>query len=347
MVVKWVAVSFAAAMLSVFPSYGALTTTAAGTAAGFGAVTSVVSGWTEQTTDSKGQVGPLGVVITSLGTMLVTDSTGNVYSFASDANGQVFVPGSATASYAKNDAVGLANIGGTLYMTQNALDDLLRISNTGASLAVVTNAIPQHLNGLIVDPITNHLIVSGDGRGIFDVNPTTGAFTTIQPGAAGTAAYDGIALSADGTTLYAADATNNRVVSINLSTDAITSLGAVTNPDGIAVGTGVRAGNIYVNTNGTLTPSTPGQFIQISLAAGNAQTVIATGGSRGDFVYVDPCGKILITQSDGLVTFGGGCLFAAAPEPGTFALLGMALGLVGLVRRRRCGLTRRSRLVAQ
>jgi sugar lactone lactonase YvrE len=329
MVVKWMTAGLAAIALSVAPAYGVLATTPAGTAAGFGAVNSVIGGWSEQTTASTGQVGPLGMVITSLGTLLVTDSTGNVYSFASDANGQTFVPGSATASYAANDAVGLANIAGVLYMSEHGNHDIVKVNNTGVQVGgAVTTISPQNLGGLIVDPATNHLIVSGDGRGIFDVNPTTGTSTVIEAGGTGTAAYDGIALSADDKTLYAADVTNQRVVSINLTTDAITSLGTVTNPDGIAVGTGARAGNIYVNTNG-------GQFIQISLSAGNAQTVIATGGSRGDFVYVDPCGKILITQSDSIVTFGTGCgLFSQTPEPGTFALLGIGMGLVGLARRR-------------
>jgi hypothetical protein len=332
MVVKWMTAGLAAMALSVAPAYGVLATTAAGTAAGFGAVNSVVSGWSEQTTASTGQVGPLGIVITSLGTMLVTDSTGNVYSFSSDANGQAFVPGSATATYAANDAVGLANIAGVLYMSQHGNHDIIKVNNTGTQVgAAVTTISPQNLGGLIVDPATGHLIVSGDGRGIFDVNPTTGTSTVIEAGGTGTAAYDGIALSADDKTLYAADVTNQRVVSINLTTDVITSLGAnnsVVNPDGIAVGTGARAGNIYVNTNG-------GQFIQINLAT-NAQTVIATGGTRGDFVYVDPCGKILITQSDSIVTFGTGCgLFSTTPEPGTFALLGIGIGLVGLARRRR------------
>ncbi len=62
-------------------------------------------------------------------------------------------------------------------------------------------------------------------------------------------------------------------------------------PDGIAVGVGPVAGNLFVNTNG-------GRVVEINQTTG-AQTVIATGGSRGDFVTVDPNdGTLLLTQSD-------------------------------------------------
>ena len=65
-------------------------------------------------------------------------------------------------------------------------------------------------------------------------------------------------------------------------------------PDGIALGTGPVAGNLFVNTNG-------GTVVEVNLATA-AQTVIASGGSRGDFVTVDPNnGTLLVTQSDRLM----------------------------------------------
>ncbi len=50
--------------------------------------------------------------------------------------------------------------------------------------------------------------------------------------------------------------------------------------DGTAIGYGNLAGNIFVNTNG-------GTVFEVNLTT-NAQTLIASGGSRGDFVTVDP-----------------------------------------------------------
>ncbi len=64
-----------------------------------------------------------------------------------------------------------------------------------------------------------------------------------------------------------------------------------TGPDGIALGTGPVAGNLFVNTNG-------GTVVEVNLKTA-AQTIIASGGSRGDFVTVDPNnGTLLLTQTD-------------------------------------------------
>jgi hypothetical protein len=51
-------------------------------------------------------------------------------------------------------------------MRQNVNGALHKVSNTDTDLGgvTITPAIGQHLNGMIVDPFTNHLIISGDGR---------------------------------------------------------------------------------------------------------------------------------------------------------------------------------------
>ncbi|MEP6755633.1 MAG: PEP-CTERM sorting domain-containing protein, partial [Chthonomonadales bacterium] len=71
----------------------------------------------------------------------------------------------------------------------------------------------------------------------------------------------------------------------------------------------------------------------------SASTLIASGGSRGDFVAVDPNGTLLLTQIDRIQRLtapqGGG--FGQTPEPGTLAMIGGmgAFGGLFLVRRRR------------
>ena len=73
--------------------------------------------------------------------------------------------------------------------------------------------------------------------------------------------------------------------------------------DGIALGKGPVAGNLFVNTNG-------GTVVEVNLATA-AQTLIASGGSRGDFVTVDPNnGTLLVTQSDRIMRL----------VPGVFAI---------------------------
>jgi hypothetical protein len=64
-------------------------------------------------------------------------------------------------------------------------------------------------------------------------------------------------------------------------------------PDGTAIGlSGTIARLLFVNTN-------EGHLIEFDLNT-LLETVIFIGGSRGDFVTVDPNGTLLITQTDGL-----------------------------------------------
>jgi hypothetical protein len=53
---------------------------------------------------------------------------------------------------------------------------------------------------------------------------------------------------------------------------------------------GTLVGKLFVNTNG-------GQLVEVDLAT-LAQTIVDSGGSRGDFVVAAPDGSPLLTQSD-------------------------------------------------
>jgi len=96
-------------------------------------------------------------------------------------------------------------------------------------------------------------------------------------------------------------------------------------PDGAAVGIGPLAGRIFTNTNG-------GQVVAVNLTT-KVETVIASGGSRGDFATLDPSnGSLLLTQTDEILRltppaggFGGG----AVPEPSSLVL--MSSGLLGFL----------------
>jgi len=140
---------------------------------------------------------------------------------------------------------------------------------------------------------------------------------------------DGLTFSADGKTLYAA-IYGQSVEAYDLATGKKTFSAAVPGSDGTALGTGNLDGFIFANTNF-------GQLIEINLKTG-AQTVIGTGGSRGDFVEVDPNGTLLLTQSDRILRLtapeGGG--FGTAPAPPAFVLAAVgALCLGGYGWRRR------------
>ena len=95
--------------------------------------------------------------------------------------------------------------------------------------------------------------------------------------------------------LYAAVA-GSHIYAYNALTGAfIQDLGFVSGgADGTAIGqSGSIAGDLFVNTN-------DGHVIEIDTTT-LAQTIIASGGSRGDFVTVDPNGTLLLTQTDDIL----------------------------------------------
>ena len=104
-----------------------------------------------------------------------------------------------------------------------------------------------------------------------------------------------------------AAAAANSVLGYDTTTGALVfNPGTVNSSDGTAVGTGALAGNIFANTN-------DGRLVEINLST-TAQTVIASGGSRGDFVKVDPSnGTLLLTQSDSILRLTGGVF--SVPHP--------------------------------
>lgn len=169
-----------------------------------------------------------------------------------------------------------------------------------------------------------------------DVNPSNGASSVVRTFPNLGDAADGVAVTADGKTAYVASGTGH-ILGIRLSDGAIVfdsgSLPvSADRPDGIAIGIGSLDGKLFVNTNG-------GDVFEIDIST-LAQTLIAAGGSRGDFVTVDPAnGSLLLTQSDDIVRLtpaaGGG--FVGGPivvlEPTTWGLFGV--GLVSLLGSRR------------
>ena len=65
--------------------------------------------------------------------------------------------------------------------------------------------------------------------------------------------------------------------------------------DGIAIGSGDLRNELFVNTN-------QGTIVEVSITSPSTHTVIASGGSRGDFATVDPNnGTFLLSQTDRVV----------------------------------------------
>ncbi|HWE40560.1 MAG TPA: PEP-CTERM sorting domain-containing protein [Isosphaeraceae bacterium] len=271
---------------------------------------------------STSNIGPVGIGFAPGGNVLVTDygsAAGTMYNFATDTDGQHAGPGLATATYGANNPTGIATLDGNLYMALQGSGAVYQINNDGTFRQVIATGIPTATD-IVADPATGKLYVSALGSGIYVIDTTN----KNQVSRLSTISTDGMSLSADGKTLYVANGGN--LLAVSTATGLQTQyLGFISGLDGTALGTGTLAGNIFANTNG-------GSVVEVSLNTLN-QTVIASGGSRGDLVKVDPHnGTLLLTQSDSILRLSpptGGGFGNPAPEPSTLILAAVG-GLTGL-----------------
>jgi hypothetical protein len=301
--------------------------TAAGTAQGF-TLSTFADGFV-----SINSIGPVGIGFPNSGGVLVSDKDGSVRLFPTDTDGQH--ASSVSPVFPAGGIGDMAKAGGLIYMGQNggATGDIVQLNDNGTLNHVVVSGLAKNVLGMATNPTNQHIFVAtgsvSPGGGFVDLNPLTGG-TKLFP----SAWADG--LSTDGLTLYAAyGGAGGGVAGYSLSDGATVFTSFVPFADGTALGTGALAGNIFVNTNS-------GTIVEVNLAT-NVQTVIASGGSRGDFVKVDPSnGTLILTQTDTVVRLtppaGGGFVGGpAVPEPSSLCLFGTmtAAGLCGSALRNR------------
>jgi hypothetical protein len=239
-----------------------------------------------------GLVGPWGITFPATGGVLVSDSPGNLHYFASDTDGQDAgsVP---TQSYGPGNARDIVTINGKNYMGQDAgSNQIEQVNDDGTLNQVIVSSLPGHSFGMVADPANGHVFVSIEldksNSEIVDVDPIAHTWKKFVKNGL----MDGITISADGSTLYAARRTDDHIVGFATSTgNLVFDSGFVAGgPDGITVGTGLYTQFLVVNTNA-------GTVIGINLNTKH-QTVVADGGSRGDFARTDyRNGSFLVSQT--------------------------------------------------
>src|SRR5262249_45444353 len=147
---------------------------------------------------SQPGIGPLGVVLTSTGGVLVSDATGDVLLFPTDSDNQTLPPVNRITGYGVGNAQGLARLGNANYLAQDTNGAIVQLNPDGTLLKTVVTGIPG-ATGLVADPLSGHLFVSTATQNeIFEVDPQAGTKTLF----AISANPDGLALSGDGRTLY-------------------------------------------------------------------------------------------------------------------------------------------------
>jgi hypothetical protein len=285
----------------------ALTLTPAGQALGL-ALSTFATGFPTTSGNGgtgNGIAGPGGIAFPGSGGVLVGDAPGNVRLFPTDLDGQTALAAPVGQSYGLDNALGVAMVGTHIYMAQLSSGRVVEINPDGTLNQVIVTGVPLAA-GIVANPTNGHLFVSTiSNNQIFEVDPIARTKTLFA-----NASFDGLAISPDGSTLYGArvyndPASQGHVWGYNTTTHALVFdsgfLGTV-GIDGIALATGPLAGNIFVNTN-------DGTVVEVNVTT-LAQTTVATNGTRGDFVTVDPTNNtLLLTQSDSLVRMSPG-LFA-------------------------------------
>lgn len=257
------------------------------------------------------------------------------------------IDGQTTASFLQANPItgggslALASYGGQLYGSDHSTGLFYKLNQNGtiASTMPIIGAISNY--GLWANPVNGHLLASAT-TGLIDIDPSNNTFTTIF---ATSDLLDGVTVSPDGTHVYVADVTTQEVLGFKIvggvndyNSGALfsTVTTGYAGPDGMGVlgGTCAYAGDIVVNNNdgtvGLIDPSAPGQ------------TVIASGGTRGDYAGLDTSnGTLFLSQNERIarIQAPAGCSIGTAttdfptPEPTGLAVL--ASGLLTLVALRR------------
>ena len=267
-------------------------------------------------------VGPLGIEFSGT-RVVITDDDGDVRSFP-DVDGQDASQTAVGQNYDYEGAVGLAHLGGKFYMTNKTQQSVVQINADGTLNQVVVTGIAG-ATGIVGNPATGHLFVTTSGTPcIYDVDPDKKTSTLWL---SGLPAPDGMALSSDNKILYVAmENASGDIVGYDTTTKEVKwdynqrNPGTpIANPDGIVLGSGSLAGKLVVNTN-------LGKVYQIDTLTG-AAVLLASGGSRGDFVSADPGGSELLTQTDSVLRL--------TPPPGssfsTLAIKSLTLSPVSVV----------------
>lgn len=299
-------------------------------AAGFG-LTTFATGFPHSGNTTTG-IGPLGVAFAADGGVLVSAYTGPLYRLPSDANHQVV--SNAQIIDSQGGYGGLSTLAGNVYGVTNSFGGtIFQIDPVTGTVLQAVGVGLGHSYGMETN-FANGTFLVATSTGIMEVNPYTNNPNRLVM----STFVDGITINPAGTRVYGADSVNGHVLGFNISTGQKTfdfNFGSNSEGiDGLALGSGSLQGNIFVNTN-------TGNLWEINLTT-QLLTLIGTGGSRGDYLTIDPKdNSLLISQSDRILRLTaptGGGFGASVPEPASTVLLSLGMAAIlgyRLVLRRR------------
>lgn len=284
--------------------------------------------------------GPFGVAMTTTGNVIVSTGSGTQYVFA-NTDGQT--TGSALFTHPSSASTSAyATAGGSPYGAQGGR--YVAFKSDGTVDRTLTGVTASPYLGMWGNPVNGHIIAQSNA-GLIDINPLAngglGSFRVINGGVFG----DGVTVSPDGLTAYVE--TGSQIVGFNIATGVQTyasgGFAGLSGPDGSGVITSTNSldGDIIVNFNGNGS-NTGG--IGLLDPSSSTFSIIATGGTRGDYVSPDTSnGTLFLDYSDTVerLSCGPNCSIGgppppppSVPEPGTLVLLGTGLAALGTMVRR-------------
>lgn len=250
-------------------------------------------------------LGPMGVLATRtqflVTTPFCTGGSGGTYSFPATGGDVPMV------TPVHDGFFGLARSGSTFWAGSGNIVpfDPSTLEPSGPPVPVQTKC---GVYGLASDPLSTDIYVSSCD-GVYAVHDPTGNPSSAR--ISDTGSYDGVAFTPDGQHLWAAEPSTGDVVEFARSGTVEHSIFIGRGPDGIAVARNAApngvAGNVFVNDN-------DGTIVRIDPNSSYAVTVVASGGSRGDFSTVGPDGCLYVTQIDRVEKISP-CIFAPPPIP--------------------------------
>jgi hypothetical protein len=315
--------------LSASHAQAALTLTPTGTGLGF-SLTTFVSGY-------SAQYGPLSQGILADGKVITGSLLGTKIYVFNDVDNQTLGNAVSSVSYTcqtGNCNYSMTTAGGQVYGAQAQGGTFVHFDASGATTPIPNLQAAGVVGnlGMWGNPVDGHLIASSN-KGLLDINPLDGSFRVVNANLF----PDGVTVSPNGQVVYVEN--GGTVQSYNLVNGALLNTYLTGHsPDGTGVITGGNLnGMVVVNNNdgtvGLLDPTKangdPNQF-----------RIIASGGTRGDFVSPDTTnGTLFLSQNDRVsrLSCGVDCAIGSTPpvpEPATTILMLAGLLGMGLARRR-------------